>query len=69
MSRSIALLSGYGTGRFFGATGATSAKLDEIPEPLESVASRPNLDRMAIAACFKVTPKYSGGVYWFAFEY
>ena len=54
---------------FFGATGATSAKLDEIPEPLESVASRPNLDRMAIAACFKVTPKYSGGVYWFAFEY
>jgi hypothetical protein len=54
---------------FFGATGATSSKLDEIPEALESVASRPNLDRMAIAACFKVTPKYSGGVYWFAFEY
>jgi uncharacterized protein YkwD len=54
---------------FFGATGATSSKLDEIPESLENIASRPNLDKMAIAACFKVTPKYSGGVYWFAFEY
>lgn len=54
---------------FFGATGATSSKLDEIPESLESIARRPNLDKMAIAACFKVTPKYSGGVYWFAFEY
>jgi hypothetical protein len=54
---------------FFGATGATSSKLDEIPEALEGIAGRPNLDRMAIAACFKVTPKYSGGVYWFAFEY
>lgn len=54
---------------YFGAVGATSSKLDEIPEPLEKIASRPNLDKMAIAACFKVTPKYSGGVYWFAFEY
>lgn len=54
---------------FFGATGATSSEFDEIPEALESIASRPNLDRMAIAACFKITPKYSGGVYWFAFEY
>jgi uncharacterized protein YkwD len=54
---------------YFGATGATSSKLDEIPESLENIASRPDLDRMAVAACFKVTPKFSGGVYWFAFEY
>jgi uncharacterized protein YkwD len=54
---------------YFGATGATSSKLDEVPESIENIASRPDLDRMAIAACFKVTPKYSGGVYWFAFEY
>lgn len=54
---------------FFGATGTTSSSLDTIPESLETIASRPDMDRMAIAACFKVTPKYSGGVYWFAFEY
>jgi len=54
---------------FFGATAATSSKLDEIPDPVQKLAGRPNLDKMALAACFKVTPKFTGGVYWFAFEY
>lgn len=54
---------------YFGATAATSPDLDVIPPSTEEVMAKPDLDRVAIGACFRVTNRYPGGVYWFAFEY
>lgn len=63
-ARALIIDSGYR-----GATAVTTSDLNNVPDALEDFASRSSLSRAAIAACFKVSPGYPGGVYWFAFEY
>jgi hypothetical protein len=54
---------------YFGASATTASDVDIVPESMRAIALRPNLDRMAIAACFATGAKYQGGAYYFAFEY
>ena len=54
---------------YFGVSAATVANLDIVPPSLKKVVFSPTLKKMAVGACFQVTPKYPGGMYWLAFEY
>lgn len=54
---------------YFGATATTASDLDIVPESVREVVLRPNLQAMAIGACFATGAKYTGGTYYFAFEY
>jgi uncharacterized protein YkwD len=54
---------------YFGASATTASDLDIVPESVRELVLRPNLQRMAIGACFATGAKYTGGTYYFAFEY
>jgi hypothetical protein len=54
---------------FHGVSAATASDVDVVPPSLKKVVFSPSLRRMTVGACFKVTPKYPGGMYWMAFEY
>jgi hypothetical protein len=54
---------------FYHVVAATSSNLTEVPEPLQRVISNPTVTNIAVGACFRVTPKYPGGMYWLGFEY
>jgi uncharacterized protein YkwD len=63
-ARNLAVDPGY-----HGISAATAFGVDDVPDSFEKFALDTNLKKMGIAACFRVTPKYPGGMYWFAFEY
>jgi hypothetical protein len=54
---------------FYHVAAATSSNLGEVPEPMQKVIGNPNVNNIAIGVCFRVTPKYPGGMYWMGFEY
>jgi hypothetical protein len=54
---------------FYHVVAATSSDLGDVPEPLQKVISNPTVTNIAVGACFRVTPKYPGGMYWMGFEY
>lgn len=54
---------------YFGVSAVTVADPDVVPPSIKKVAFSPTLKKMAVGVCFRVTPKYPGGMYWLAFEY
>jgi len=54
---------------YYGVSAATVSNLDVVPPSIKKVVFSPTLHKMAVGACFRVTPKYPGGMYWLAFEY
>jgi uncharacterized protein YkwD len=48
-----------------GTIAFTAHDFTELPQPLEKYLQRQEVARIAIGACFMVTPEYPGGAYWF----
>jgi hypothetical protein len=51
-----------------GVMAFTSSDLNELPPAMDEVASR-SAGRVSLGSCFKATPTYPGGTYWFAVVY
>ena len=49
--------------------GYAISEPDELPDPLQAIASDPSIVSLELGACYKATRKYPGGGYWFIIVY
>lgn len=52
-----------------GMVAFTASEPTEIPERLKPALSAPSLGVVRIGACYRETPHYPGGIYWFGVVY
>ncbi len=51
------------------AVAFTAIEPEQLPSQISKVVALPNVKRVFVGACFRATPKYPGGVYWFGVTY